>query len=88
MNNIKYQKSFLKDFKKLDSKIKKRFIEKQKIFLNDNFDQILKNHALSGEWDSFRSINITGDFRAIYFYEDGYIYFVRIGSHNQLYKKF
>ncbi len=85
---VKYQKSFLKDFKKLDEKIKKQFLKRQTIFLKNTFDPILKNHSLKGDFKNFRSININADFRAIYFYDDsdGYYYFVRIGKHSQLYK--
>jgi len=83
---IRYQKSFLKDFKKLDLKIRKKFLEKQKRFLKNPLDPILNNHTLNGEFKDFRSINITGDYRAIYFRDDGIYYFVRIGKHSQLYK--
>jgi len=42
---------------------------------------------LVGELRGYRSINITGDWRAIFMEIDGgkIIYFVAIGTHSQLY---
>jgi len=45
----------------------------------------LNNHSLSGEWRGYRSIDITGDIRAVYRIENEINLFVAIGSHNQLY---
>ena len=49
-------------------------------------DVRLKNHSLSGEWSKFRSINITGNIKAIYTIVDiGIVRFVDVGSHSKLY---
>jgi len=55
--------------------------------LNDSMNQLLSNHALTGRWDGYRSINISGDLRAVYeMIDKDMVYFVAFGSHSQLYK--
>lgn len=83
---IDYHKDFVKAFKKLPSKIKKKFQERQFLFEKEQFNPILNNHALSGKYKGYKSINISGDIRAIYINsseED--VVFVKIGSHSKLY---
>lgn len=80
-------KNFIKDFKCCPEYIKSKFKSRLEIFIQDQNDLILNNHALLGELKGYRSINITGDWRAIF--EDinnGEVaYFVAIGTHSQLY---
>ena len=85
---IVFHKKFEKDFKKLDPVIKKKFIEKKAVFEKDPSSHVLKNHQLFGEYLGYRSINITNDYRALYYFDeekDVYV-FVRVGTHSQLYK--
>lgn len=83
---VEFHRKFEKLYVKLPTNVKLRFDERLTIFLNDPFDPILRNHSLSGEWQGFRSINITGDYRAIYEVADQEaILFVAIGTHNKLY---
>lgn len=57
------------------------------LFLGNPFHPLLNNHALGGEYAGCRSINITGDCRAIYFVRNNNIYvFIAIGSHSELYE--
>ncbi len=83
---IDYHKDFIKTFKKLPSKIKKKFQERQLLFEKDQFNPILNNHALSGEYQGYRSINIGGDLRAIYIKTLENAVFVKIDSHSKLYR--
>jgi len=46
-----------------------------------------KDHALMGEWSDFRECHISGDLLLIYQVEGGTIKLVRLGSHNQLFKR-
>lgn len=56
------------------------------LFLNDPFHPILNNHPLAGKWTGYRSINITGDYRAIYKnVQEDIAYFVDINTHSNLY---
>lgn len=64
--NILFHKHFHKSYKNLPQKIKEQFKKRLSIFTKDPFSLILNNHALHGEWQAFRSINITNNFRALY----------------------
>jgi addiction module RelE/StbE family toxin len=80
-------KKFDKNFSKFPKKLKDQFIEKIQIFIRNPFDEILNNHALSGKYKGCRSINMTGDIRIIYeVTESGMAYFIKIGSHSELYR--
>lgn len=83
---VSFQKSFNKQFEKLPDKIKNKVKERIKLFIIDSFNIQLNNHPLKGEYFNYRSINITGDLRAIYKYlnEDECV-FVALGTHSQLY---
>lgn len=63
---IRYRKSYQKDFQKLPAKIKVVAVRRIQKFIDDPFDPQLNNHALKGVLSHFRSINITGDYRAIF----------------------
>lgn len=83
---IKLHKNFEKGYKKLNSKQKKKFKERRDLFLKDEFHPVLNNHQLKGDYLGFRSINITGDLRAIYKKEgDNIAVFLLIDSHSNLY---
>lgn len=77
--------NFIKDYKKLSHWTKEKFKERRDLFLKDEFDPVLNNHPLKGKYQGYRSINITGDFRAIYKRDKDKAIFVAIGSHSRLY---
>ncbi|MBU4030684.1 type II toxin-antitoxin system mRNA interferase toxin, RelE/StbE family [Patescibacteria group bacterium] len=84
---ICFHKNFEKQYKKLTKKEQNKVQEKLSLFLKDAFNPILKNHSLKGKYLDYRSINITGDLRAIYKYLDpDECIFVILGNHNNLYK--
>lgn len=82
---IDFHRDFTKDFKKLPSKIKKKFQDRLILFEKDESDPVLNNHALKGSYQGYRSINIGGDIRAIYRKNKQDTVFVAIGSHSSLY---
>lgn len=84
--NIFFKKNFIKKFKKLPKNTQIKFNEKIKIFSKDPFNVILNNHSLHGKYANSRSINVTGNIRAV-FEEIGenHVEFVAIGSHPELY---
>jgi len=84
---IEYSKKFIKEFKKCPVNVKTNFKTRLEIFINDRYGSVLNNHPLIGELRNYRSININGDWRAIFEeLDDGQIiYFVAIGTHSQLY---
>lgn len=83
---ILFHKNFSKNYKKLPKTIKKQFKKRLKLFVENPFHPLLNNHALHGEWQNLRSINVTGDMRAIYQpVEDYTVKFVIIDTHSNLY---
>ena len=85
---IFFDKTFDRQFKKTNSKIKNKFYKRLEIFSNDPFNSILNNHVLNGKYREYRSINITGDVRALYKTIDKHttVFFGFIGTHSQLYR--
>lgn len=79
-------RNFEKSYAKLDKEVSTAFKDRRNLLLIDAQHPLLNNHALHGRWSDYRSINITGDVRAIYKMEGFIAIFVDIGSHNQLYK--
>lgn len=82
---IDFHKDFTKDFKKLPPKFKKKFQERLVLFEIDEFDPILNNHALKGKYQGYRSINLTGDIRAIFIRDVERVLFIEIDKHSNLY---
>lgn len=82
---IQLHKNFKRQYEKLTKSQKIKFKERRSVFLQDEFNPILNNHALKGKYQGYRSINITGDIRVIFEKEAQYIVFVKIGSHSSLY---
>jgi addiction module RelE/StbE family toxin len=87
MDSVYYHKNFKKQFNRLPKNIQKKFAIRLAVFLLDPYSVELNNHSLAGEWREYRSIDITGDIRAVYKVEDKINLFVAIGSHSQLYEK-
>lgn len=83
---IEFSKTFEKQLKNLKASQKDRFYERLMLFEQDPYDRTLRNHALKGKWVGYRSIDIAGDLRALY-YVDGekIVIFAFIGTHSQLY---
>ncbi len=82
---IDFHRDFIKDSKRLTTKLKERLTQRLKVFEIDEFDPTLNNHSLRGRYLGYRSINITGDLRAIYKRTGSHIIFVAIDSHSNLY---
>lgn len=84
---IYYTKHFLKCFGDAPEKIQLKFYERVRLFNVDRFHPLLNNHSLSGEYSGYRSINITGDWRALFSEENcgQNINFTDLGTHSQLY---
>lgn len=83
---IETTKNFDKQYVKLNEKTKALFKNRITIFKDNPFDSRLRNHALKGRYLGYRSIDITGDVRALYTVKGNIIIiFGFIGSHSQLY---
>ena len=83
---VHFHKRLAKDFLRLDSMAKDTFESRIELFIVNPYDIKLNNHPLKGKWSGYRSINISGDLRALYkeISEEEFI-FTNIGSHSQLY---
>lgn len=88
VKRIDFSKRFEKEFKKSPVKIQISFRNRLEIFLTDKFNPVLNIHRLSGKYEGYKSINVTGDWRALFReLENGEIvYFDLLGTHSQLYK--
>jgi len=83
---IQLHKNFEKQYKKLPIEIKDKFLERINIFLKDEFNPVLNNHALRGKYQNYRSLSVTGDFRAIYKRQSKEkAIFIAIDKHSHLY---
>ena len=83
---IEYARKFTKMHGKAPAKMQKAFDKRLELFLKDPYYPILNNHWLSGRYKGFKSINVAGDWRAIFQEEDEIITFLLFGTHSQLYK--
>ncbi|MDO8625911.1 MAG: type II toxin-antitoxin system mRNA interferase toxin, RelE/StbE family [Candidatus Magasanikbacteria bacterium] len=85
---IEYSRRFLKEYDKAPSGIQAAFKKRVRLFLTEKFHPLLRNHPLTGQYRGCRSINVTGDWRAIFEEHSGraMVYFRMIGTHSQLYK--
>ena len=84
--NIQTTKHFDKQYAKLNKKIKEQFKSRLELFSTNPFDVSLRNHALKGKFLGYRSIDISGDVRALYTVKGNtVIIFGFIGTHSQLY---
>lgn len=81
-----FSRKFSKQYTKAPLNIKSSFDRRLLLFYENQFHPLLNNHALAGKYIGYRSINVTGDWRAI-FREIGkeLIYFDLLDKHSNLY---
>jgi len=80
-----FHRNFKKRYRKLPEPIQKKFDSALKIFLHDRFDKRLNNHSVDRVFPDCRSINVTGDYRAIFYDSQEVIVFITVGTHSDLY---
>ncbi len=78
-------KSFFKGYKRLNKSQQNKFKERKNLFLLDEYNPILNNHSLTGQYKGYKSINVSGDLRAIFKQNKEIVIFVAVGSHSKLY---
>ena len=85
--NLIFHKNFKRCYKKLRVGEQKKCDERIMLFVENPFDPLLNNHALSGKWRHYRSINITGDVRALYeMIGADTAFFILVDIHSNLYR--
>jgi len=82
---IQYHRTFQKQFPKLPPWAQEQFYQRLELFVQDKFNDTLNNHSVDIAYPGCRSINITGDYRAIFREENDTVTFTNIGTHSQLY---
>jgi addiction module RelE/StbE family toxin len=86
---IFFQKTFEKQYNKLNTKMKEKVDKKVQLFREDPQNKILRNHALKGVMKNRRAISVTGDVRIIFREFDSYtlVLMLDVGSHPHVYCK-
>ena len=84
---IQFRRNFRKRYKKIPLEIQRQFDERLRLLVKEAYHPILKNHPLSGDRLGQWSINVTGDWRAIYIFRDkSTVVFIDIDTHSNLYR--
>ena len=87
---LRFSSEFAERLKKVNVRVRKSFKQRIAVFYNNPNDPLLNSHPLRKEWQGYRSIDITNDWRAVYTEkaERGEVifFFVAIGTHKELYK--
>ena len=82
---ISYTKNFIKQSKKLDSKQRAKLISRIDLFSDNPVSPLLRDHAFKGKYKNYRSIDVSGDMRALYLLSENEAIFDIVGTHSQLY---
>lgn len=82
---IVFHKHFKKRFKKVPKKIQEQFYNRLDLFMENMSHTVLNVHRLEGSYNECFSINITGDYRAIFKKDLSVVTFILIGTHSELY---
>lgn len=79
--------NFIKQYRKLSSKHQALINKAIILFCKNPFDEKLRNHALKGKYKGCNSIDAAFDLRLIFKQEKNYVivFFLKVGSHGQLY---
>jgi addiction module RelE/StbE family toxin len=83
---IIFHRNFKKQLKKLPPKIQVQFAEHLQLLLHEANHPLLRIHELRGTMYPMQSMNITGDYRAIFINRETVVTFYMIGTHSELYE--
>ena len=77
---------FVKQYNKLPAKVQQQFNDRLDLWLTEPNHPQLRTHPLIGAYHGYWSFNVSGDVRALYFFEhEEVVVFALIGTHSQLY---
>jgi addiction module RelE/StbE family toxin len=82
---LDFHRDFNKQYKKLSPKLQEQTRARLKLFVENPDDRLLRRHNLKGGMNNYWSINISGDYRALYEDYGDWVMFIAIGSHSELY---
>jgi addiction module RelE/StbE family toxin len=84
--NVFTSRVYDKKLKKLDKKISTALDGRLELFMRTPFHVLLDNHALTGDREGQRSINVTGDWRVIFEQLDAdTVRLLDVDTHHNLY---
>jgi addiction module RelE/StbE family toxin len=87
---IKFLEPFEKQLKNAPDDIQEAFFDTLELFLADPQHPHLRNHKLTKQFTGYRSIDVTGDWRAVFREsqagEQRIIKFYVLGTHTDLYR--
>lgn len=89
MRKLEREKSFIKDFHRtnLNDREFDNFIKYTSLLCEgEDLPKEAKDHALKGQWLSFREFHIASDMLVIYKIYNESIKLIRLGTHSQLFK--
>ncbi|OGG89265.1 hypothetical protein A2592_00165 [Candidatus Kaiserbacteria bacterium RIFOXYD1_FULL_42_15] len=79
-------RNFVKQYKKLPEKVRQQFRDRLALWLENSEHPVLRVHALKGELRGYWSMNISGDYRVVYYFASAEeVVLALIGTHSQLY---
>jgi addiction module RelE/StbE family toxin len=82
---IEFSPFFQKLLARAPSNIKQAIQDALDLFEENPNSPALRNHALTGKYQDFRSIDVTEDWRALYREEPDRFFFSDLGTHEELY---
>lgn len=82
-----FHRQFIKQYRKAPQAVRAKCDERLLLFEKEPFHPLLDNHPLKGAYEGYRSINITGNWRAVYrMPDDATADFVALGTNSKLYE--
>ena len=77
---------FERQYKKLPKALREKMWDRLAILAADSFHPLLNDHKLNPPYESYRCINITGDWRLVYKKLAPDMYYLRaVGTHHHLF---
>lgn len=76
----------LRKLKRKDSRLSKQIEKQLALFIENPKHPSLRVHKLTGELKNLWSISINKSIRMVYIFDADQAYFVKIGTHDQVYK--
>lgn len=84
---IVFRQEFKKQYRKLRTSERKKAQHRLRLFEENPYNPVLRNHELKGKYVGYYSINISGDLRALYqLVHKDVALFITIDTHSNLYE--
>ena len=83
-----HSRVYKRQFKKLPRDLQTKVMERLALFVQNEMHPLLDNHPLKFDWEGYRSINITGDYRVIFKKaSETLVRLEAVGTHSELYDR-